>query len=47
MASSPYLPSSMPNQGETLDSVLTASIVVVREEDLEGWLVCTSWWTHD
>ncbi|CAG8235222.1 unnamed protein product [Penicillium salamii] len=35
MASSPYLPSSMPNQGETLDSVLTASIVVVREEDLE------------
>ncbi|CAG8170719.1 unnamed protein product [Penicillium salamii] len=35
MASSPYLPSSMPNQGETLDSVLTASIVVVREEDFE------------
>ncbi|CAI7568668.1 unnamed protein product [Penicillium bialowiezense] len=36
MASSPYLPSSMPNQGEASDSFTTASIVLVREEDLEG-----------
>ncbi|KAJ5348792.1 DNA polymerase delta subunit [Penicillium brevicompactum] len=35
MGSSPYLPSSMPNQGDTSDSVTTASIVLVREEDLE------------
>jgi DNA polymerase delta subunit 3 len=36
MQSSPYLPSSMPNQDATSDSIRTASIVLAREEDLEG-----------
>lgn len=36
MQSSPYLPSSMPNQDPAIDSVATASIVLAREEDLEG-----------
>ncbi|CAP96799.1 hypothetical protein E8E15_008372 [Penicillium rubens] len=35
MQSSPYLPSSMPNQDVTSDSIRTASIVLAREEDLE------------
>ncbi|KAJ6148344.1 hypothetical protein N7497_010326 [Penicillium chrysogenum] len=35
MQSSPYLPSSMPNQDATSDSIRTASIVLAREEDLE------------
>lgn len=46
MGSSPYLPSSMPNQGDTSDSVTTASIVLVREEDLEGGQVCTVFEMH-
>ncbi|CAG8254077.1 unnamed protein product [Penicillium nalgiovense] len=33
--SSPYLPSSMPNQDATSDSFRTASIVLAREEDLQ------------
>ncbi|KAJ5479711.1 hypothetical protein N7530_005220 [Penicillium desertorum] len=36
MQSSPYLPSSMPNQDATSDSIRTASIVLAREEDLEA-----------
>ncbi|CAG8128988.1 unnamed protein product [Penicillium olsonii] len=35
MGSSPYLPSSMPDQDEASDAVVTTSIVLVREEDLE------------
>ncbi|KAJ5195971.1 hypothetical protein N7449_006450 [Penicillium cf. viridicatum] len=35
MQSSPYLPSSMPNQDTALDSIRTTSIVLAREEDLE------------
>lgn len=36
MQSSPYLPSSMPNQDAASDSIRTTSIVLAREEDLEG-----------
>lgn len=36
MESSPYLPSSMPNQDASSDSIRTTSIVLAREEDLEG-----------
>ncbi|KAJ5812946.1 DNA polymerase subunit Cdc27 [Penicillium robsamsonii] len=35
MESSPYLPSSMPNQDADSDSIRTTSIVLAREEDLE------------
>ena len=38
MQSSPYLPSSMPNQDTTIETAATASIVLAREEDLEGKL---------
>lgn len=34
--SSPYLSSSMPNQDSAPDTVATASVLLVREEDLEG-----------
>ena len=47
MGSSPYLPSSMPDQDEASDAVLTTSIVLVREEDLEGWPVCISCWADN
>lgn len=46
MQSSPYLPSSIPNQGGASNSIRTASIVLAREEDLEGWFF-TSWWPSD
>lgn len=36
MQSSPYLPSSMPNQDAAADSLRIASIILAREEDLEG-----------
>ena len=36
MQSSPYISSSMPNQDEVIDSIPTTSIILVREEDLEG-----------
>ena len=36
MQSSPYISSSMPNQDEVIDSIHTTSIILVREEDLEG-----------
>lgn len=36
MQSSPYIPSSMPNQDLTPDSSRIASIILAREEDLEG-----------
>ena len=36
MQSSPYISSSMPNQDEVTDSIPTTSIILVREEDLEG-----------
>jgi DNA polymerase delta subunit 3 len=39
MQSSPYLPSSMPNQEVTSDQVRIASVIIAREEDLEGALV--------
>jgi DNA polymerase delta subunit 3 len=39
MQSSPYLPSSNPNQDDVSDSIRTASIILVREEDLEGSLL--------
>ena len=35
MQSSPYLPSSMPNQDAPSDSLRIASIILAREEDLE------------
>ncbi|KAJ5782505.1 DNA polymerase subunit Cdc27 [Penicillium paradoxum] len=35
MQSSPYLPSSIPNQDEVSDSIRITSIVLAREEDLE------------
>ncbi|KAJ5900708.1 uncharacterized protein N7473_004778 [Penicillium subrubescens] len=35
MQSSPYLPSSMPNQEVTSDQVRIASVIIAREEDLE------------
>lgn len=41
MQSSPYLPSSMPNQDATFDSTRIASIILAREEDLEGRLCLT------
>lgn len=36
MQSSPYLPSSLPNQDDTSESTRIFSIVLAREEDLEG-----------
>lgn len=39
MQSSPYLPSSMPNQEIVSDPVRVASIILAREEDLEGTLL--------
>lgn len=39
MQSSPYLPSSMPNQEVTSDQVRIASVIIAREEDLEGALL--------
>lgn len=36
MQSSPYISSSVPNQDAVIDSVAAASIILVREEDLEG-----------
>lgn len=36
MQSSPYLPSSMPNQGPASESMRTTSIILAREEDLDG-----------
>lgn len=36
MQSSPYMPSSMPNQDSVADEVATTSIILAREEDLEG-----------
>lgn len=36
MQSSPYLPSSMPNQDASTESMLVAAIILVREGDLEG-----------
>lgn len=36
MQSSPYMPSSMPNQDSVTDEVATTSIILAREEDLEG-----------
>lgn len=38
MQSSPYLPSSMPNQDDASDSIRTTSIILAREEDLESKL---------
>lgn len=38
MQSSPYLPSSMPNQDDASDSIPIASIILAREEDLESKL---------
>ena len=39
MQSSPYLPSSMPNQDAAADAVASTAIILVREEDLEGSFV--------
>ena len=36
MQSSPYISSSMPNQDDLASAVTTSSIILVREEDLEG-----------
>lgn len=36
MQSSPYLPSSMPQPDTTSDSLRVASILLAREEDLDG-----------
>ncbi|KAJ5690630.1 hypothetical protein N7462_005022 [Penicillium macrosclerotiorum] len=36
MQSSPYLPSSMPNEQNGEDSTLTTSIILAREEDMEA-----------
>lgn len=36
MASSPYLPSSMPNQDTAAGDIVTTSVILTREEDLEG-----------
>lgn len=36
MQSSPYISSSMPNQDDPAETVPTISIILVREEDLEG-----------
>ena len=36
MQSSPYLPSSQPNQDAASDSLRISSIMLAREEDLEG-----------
>ena len=38
MQSSPYISSSMPNQESSTEGVPTSSIILVREEDLEGML---------
>jgi hypothetical protein len=38
MQSSPYLPSSMPNQDAPPESPRVMSIIIAREEDLEGTL---------
>lgn len=38
MQSSPYISSSMPNQESSIEAVPTSSIILVREEDLEGML---------
>lgn len=40
MQSSPYLPSLMPNQEAASDPVRITSIILAREEDLEGTLLC-------
>jgi DNA polymerase delta subunit 3 len=39
MQSSPYLPSSMPNQDASSNAPCIASIILAREEDLESMLV--------
>jgi DNA polymerase delta subunit 3 len=39
MQSSPYLPSSMPNQEVVSDPVRIASVILARDEDLEGALL--------
>lgn len=36
MQSSPYIPSSMPTQDAAVESTATVSIVLAREEDLDG-----------
>jgi DNA polymerase delta subunit 3 len=36
MPSSPYIPSSMPNQQAATDQIPISSVLLVREEDLEG-----------
>lgn len=36
MQSSPYISSSIPNQDASADAATTSSIILVREEDLEG-----------
>lgn len=41
MQSSPYLPSSMPNQDASFESPRVMSIIIAREEDLEGTLGTT------
>lgn len=38
MQSSPYMSSSMPNQDACAHTATTSSIILVREEDLEGHL---------
>ena len=38
MQSSPYISSSMPNLDDPAETVPTISIILVREEDLEGML---------
>jgi DNA polymerase delta subunit 3 len=44
MQSSPDLPSSMPNQDASSYSTRIASIILAREEDLEGMVVRRSRW---
>ena len=39
MEGSPYLPSSMPSQEVASDTVRVASIILAREEDLQGTLL--------
>lgn len=43
MQSSPYLPSSMPNQDETSESMRIFSIILAREEDLAGESCLMQW----
>lgn len=38
--SSPYISSSMPNQDVATDEIAMSSVVLVREEDLEGTWNC-------